>query len=100
MPGGWNGAAGTRGEKKPDTPNSIAIVAFVSLTTSRPPSSFAPGPPYAGAANGNEETISQNSRRRAMRISGALPAIRAALIAPIETPATQSRVFCFSHMPA
>jgi hypothetical protein len=36
-----------------------------------------------------EETRCQNSRRRSMRRSGGLPAIRAALMAPIETPATQ-----------
>jgi hypothetical protein len=33
-------------------------------------------------------TSSQNSRRRATPDSGGLPAIRAALIAPIEMPAT------------
>ena len=37
-----------------------------------------------------ELTCSQNSLRRSTRVSGGLPAIRAALIAPIEMPATQS----------
>src|SRR5258706_16455325 len=35
-------------------------------------------------------TPSQNSRRRAMRLAGFLPAINAPLFAPIEVPVTQS----------
>lgn len=37
-------------------------------------------------------TYSQNARSLSTRASGALPAIKAALIAPIEIPATQSGV--------
>ena len=95
MPGGWNGAAGTRGAKKPATPNSIAIVAFVSLMASRVPW---PGETSGGSsgANGNDETPSQNSRSRSTRSAGGLPAMSAALIAPIEMPATQSGVWCIA----
>ena len=35
-------------------------------------------------------TVSQNSRSRSTRLSGGLPAMIAALTAPIEMPATQS----------
>ena len=35
-------------------------------------------------------TRDQNSRNRSMRFSGAFPAIKAALIAPMEVPITQS----------
>jgi hypothetical protein len=45
-----------------------------------------PGLPGAGGA----VIVSQNSRSLATRRSGALPAMIAALIAPIEMPATQS----------
>ena len=92
MPGGWNGAAGTRGEKKPATPNSIAIVALVSLTVLRARRSKRRRSGERRGANGNDETRSQNSRSRSTRRSGGLPAISAALIAPIEMPATQSGV--------
>jgi hypothetical protein len=37
-----------------------------------------------------EDTRVQNSRSRSTRRAGGLPTISAALIAPIETPATQS----------
>ena len=40
-------------------------------------------------AKGDVLTVSQNSRSRSTRLSGALPAMIAALIAPIEIPATQ-----------
>ena len=43
--------------------------------------------------NGNDDTPSQNSRSRSTRRSGGLPAMSAALIAPIEIPATQSGVW-------
>jgi hypothetical protein len=36
----------------------------------------------------------QKSRRRGKRFSGELPAMIAALIAPIEIPATQSGIYC------
>jgi hypothetical protein len=37
--------------------------------------------------------VRQNSRSLSTRISGELPAIKAALIAPIEIPATQSGLY-------
>ena len=45
----------------------------------------------AGMVNAppGSHTVSQNSRRRGMRSSGAFPAMIAALIAPIEMPAYQ-----------
>jgi hypothetical protein len=42
-----------------------------------------------GMPKGDVLTASQNSRSRPTRLSGALPAMIAALIAPIEIPATQ-----------
>jgi hypothetical protein len=45
---------------------------------------------------GAEDSPCQNSRRRAMRCPGALPQIKAALMAPMETPATQSRLLSLS----
>ena len=49
------------------------------------------GSKAAGATSGMpDDTRSQNSRSRARRRSGGLPAISAALIAPIDTPVTQS----------
>ena len=44
-----------------------------------------------GAGKGiREEAMSQNARSRSVRRSGGLPAMIAALIAPIEMPATHS----------
>ncbi len=83
-PAAWNGAGGSRGVKKPGTPNSIAWEALNSLTLSRSEASAG----IAGAVT-PELTISQNSRRRATRCSAGLPAISAALMAPMEMPATQ-----------
>jgi len=40
--------------------------------------------------SGGWVTVSQKARRRSTRRSGGLPAIRAALMAPIEMPATHS----------
>jgi hypothetical protein len=42
-----------------------------------------------GIPKGASLTVSQNSRSRSTRLSGALPAMIAELIAPIEIPATQ-----------
>ena len=84
MPRGWNGAGGKRGEKKPGTPNSMPCVALASFKVSRAPRSEG----ATGAAN-DELTSSQNSRSRATRVPTTLPTINAALIAPIEMPATQ-----------
>ena len=43
-----------------------------------------------GKGGNGTDTRCQNSRSRATRCSGGLPAISAALMAPIDTPAIQS----------
>jgi hypothetical protein len=71
-------------------PTIAAAAALHWLRTDRSPQcagTFCAGP---------DDTRRQNSRRRDTRCSGALPAIRAALIAPIETPATQSSLLSLS----
>ena len=45
--------------------------------------------PWSGPQSGGEAMASQKSRSAAQRSPGALPAMRAALIAPIEVPAIQ-----------
>ena len=45
--------------------------------------------PLIGEKKGPELACSQNARIRSSRRSGGLPAIRAALMAPMEMPATQ-----------
>jgi len=68
-----------------DTPQTMAALALKSLNIPR-------GRKSCGCGNAEvaDETRSQKARRRWMRRSGGLPAINAALIAPIETPATHS----------
>ena len=66
------------------------MLALVLLSASRAPSTPCAPVGSGGGAKGNDETPSQNSRRRSTRRAGGLPAISAALIAPIEIPATQS----------
>ena len=64
---------------------SVIKAALVSLNSDRPRSLFVMG--FQGTG---DDTISQNSLSRATRFSGALPAMMAALMAPIEMPATQA----------
>ena len=74
-----------RGEKKPGMPKNIADAAAMRFIIGRAKSN------PAGSTNGvRDDTRSQNARRRSTRRSGGLPAISAELIAPIETPTTQS----------
>ena len=71
-------------EKEPHL-NIVAEAADHRLTHGRAGSS------QGGLQGGeNVETRSQNSCSRATRRSGGLPAISAPLMAPIDTPATQS----------
>ena len=74
-----------RGVKNPGTPKVAIRAALVSLNRVRPPS-----PGVIGRQGTGAETISQNSFSRGTRFSGALPAMIAALMAPIEMPATHS----------
>jgi hypothetical protein len=70
--------------KKPGWPNISAINALAfSCQTANEPSR----PHWVVIP-------SQNLRKRSTRFSGALPAMIAALIAPIEIPATQSGKYC------
>ncbi len=71
--------------KKPGTPKVAIQAADISLNAVR-----ACSPGTNGFAVRSEETSSQNARRRSTRRSGGLPTMSAALIAPIEIPATQS----------
>ena len=68
------------------------MVALVSLMASRAPSNRCSSAGSGNDANGNDDTPSQNSRSRSTRRSGTLPAMSAALIAPIEMPAIQCGV--------
>jgi hypothetical protein len=85
VPAGWNGAGGTRGVKKPGTPNSITMAAPAAFSQKRS------GPSLNHLSAGQSElTKRQNSSNRDTRLPGGLPAISAALMAPIEMPATHS----------
>ncbi len=77
-------AGGILGVKKPGTPAAATKVALASLKTLRELSSVPSGQPIRRL-----DTRSQNSRKRGRRWSGGLPAMIAALTAPIEMPATQ-----------
>ncbi len=85
MPHGCSQADGTRGRKKPGTPEARLASALHSLKKPRTTS-----PSSSGLAGTPSVTSSQNARRRSTRRSGGLPAISAPLMAPMETPAIQS----------
>ena len=73
--------------KKPGTANTLAVVAENRLLQPR----HGAGSGSANGAGGSgTDTRRQNSRSLDTRRSGGLPAIIAALIAPIDTPAIQS----------
>ena len=84
VPVGMKAGGGRRGAKKPGTPRVSTAAAPVSLNSSR-----AQGPGSHGSAASQAVMPSQKARRLATRRSGGLPAMMAALIAPIEMPATQ-----------
>jgi hypothetical protein len=78
---------GVRGRKKPGWPNIMALAAPM-----RWPSASQPGTPAVGMPKEGRALLvmrCQNSCRRAVRRPGGLPAMRLALMAPMETPATQ-----------
>src|ERR1700733_10896182 len=87
--GGHNDGGGTRGEKKCGAPNIKVFMACAWLMNWRPNWLFDSDAVEFGSPSGDALTVSQNSRRRATRRSGGLPAIRAEFIAPMEIPATQ-----------
>jgi len=95
MPSGTRKAGGTRGTKKPGAPKAATVAALRRLRAMRTGSICS-----GGTIGIPEETRSQNSRSRSTRLSGELPAINAALIAPIDTPVTQSGARPWSCMPS
>jgi len=78
-------AGGTRKTKKPGTPKVAISAALVELNSSRLWSLLPIGFHGTGA-----DTISQNSFSRLTRVWPSLPAMMAALTAPMEMPATHS----------
>lgn len=68
----------------PGMPNMAAKPALASASSCS-------SPPQRGTSwPGAEDTWRQNSRSALRRFSGGLPAMMAPLMAPMETPATQS----------
>ena len=66
-------------------PKTVAVAADSRLVSGR----HGVGSSKGGGGSGTD-TRCQNSRSRATRCAGGLPAMSAALIAPMDTPATQS----------
>src|SRR6476659_6357921 len=91
-PGGYIHGAGNRGVKNPDAPPTIAKPAFNWLSHCRAASLLGKSVFDWSLQHhhGLVVTPSQNTRSLSTRTSGALPAISAPLMAPIEMPATQS----------
>ena len=71
--------------KKPGTPKVAINAALVSLNSDR-----ARSPGVTGLQETPVDTMFQNSFKRSTRLLAALPAMIAALMAPIEMPATHS----------
>jgi hypothetical protein len=84
-PVGMKAGGGRRGAKKPGTPRVSTAAAPASLNSSR-----AQWPGSQGSAASQAVMPSQKARRLATRRSGGLPAMIAALMAPIEIPANQA----------
>ena len=84
VPCGMNTAGGTLGSKNPGTPAAATNAALASLNNLRELLSYP-----RGHAISSWDTSSQNWRSRGTRCSGALPAMIAALTAPMEMPASQ-----------
>jgi hypothetical protein len=76
---------GTRGSKNPGCPPNMVIHELVALRALRKTS-----PSGVNGQIFRSVISSQNVRKRLNRWSGTFPAMIAALIAPIETPETQS----------
>src|SRR5205085_5992293 len=85
VPCGCSQGVTGRAEKKPFAPQATDKLAFIWLRRLRV-LSLSTG----GCQAALEVTCVQNSRRRSTRCLGGLPAMMAALIAPIEIPAIQS----------
>jgi hypothetical protein len=83
---------GMRGAKNPGTPAAAESTELVSLKNLRESPSSARGHPSKRL-----ETLSQNWRKRGTRRSAGLPAIIAALMAPIDVPAIQRGTCPASH---
>ena len=81
---------GTRGLKKLGAPAISVPMARHWFTIMRIMSLGNSMPLKLGMPSGGWVTVSQKARSFSTRCSGGLPAIRAALMAPIEMPATQS----------
>jgi hypothetical protein len=75
-----------RGLKNPGAPKAAIQLALATLNTAL----AQPCLGVAGVTPGEELISSQKARNRSTRRSGGLPAMRAALIAPIEIPVTHS----------
>src|SRR5258708_23034145 len=91
---GANRAGGIRGEKNPGTPKLAAAKALNRFSPARSGVSCA-----GGFHDSPDDTRFQNSRSRSTLFSTGLPAISAPLMAPIDTPATQSRAHPSPPMP-
>jgi len=85
VPSGAKYAGGTRGAKNPGTPNVAVAMALTRFSSNR--NGLSDGGTVSGIPDDNR---SQKALRRGMRSSTRLPAMIAAFIAPMETPATQS----------
>ena len=82
--------SGMRGRKNPGAPIMVEATARLSLNMARTRSGRGPLSRGVPVSQGARVTPSQKLRSAARRAPGRLPAIRAALIEPIEMPATQS----------
>jgi hypothetical protein len=89
LPLGARFGEGTRGLKKPGAPY-ISVAVERHWLTRRCWASLTKRTGMSGTLSGGSVTVSQNSRKRCTREAGGLPTISAALMAPIEMPATQS----------
>src|SRR3984893_16310573 len=91
-PEGASQGGEARGAKKPQAPAPSRDAAPASLVSSRARSPRPSRRPKAlpTSDQGWEVTPSQKARSLSPRVSGGLPAMNAALMAPIEIPATQS----------
>ena len=81
---------GMRGLKKPGAPHEQSVQRAELIDQVMGVFVLDLDPRNRGMPKASVLTVSQNSRSRSTRFSGGLPAISAALMAPIEMPATQS----------
>ena len=88
VPAGCSQGENGRAVKKPSAPHVKARLALATFMTLRARSPFE-GPNSNHGHGEPEVTCVQNSRSRSTREAGGLPAMIAALIAPMEIPAIQ-----------